>query len=120
MELPLFTYATLLDESFTGGILERPVVAEPAILLDFELLKIQGFAFLTAFYAPGDTVRGRLYRDLTREDYARLDASEGVGEDLFQRIEATVVAAVEGTKGAPEPAHVYVLTEKTLRRYGAL
>lgn len=118
--LPLFTYGTLLEEAFTGHLLEHSVRGEPARLLDFELLRIGRMPFATVFEAPGETVEGRIYRDLTAEDYVRLDAYEGVREGLYRRIETGVVAGEEGAKGAPEPAFVYVATERTLRRYGAL
>jgi hypothetical protein len=114
--LPLFAYGTLMDDSFVSGILERAVRGEPARLPDFELLTIEGFPWPTAFHAQGAAIEGRLYRGLTESDYERLDAYEGVGEELYQRVE--VAAAGEG--GAPEPTFVYLPTEKTLRRYGAL
>ena len=113
---PLFVYGTLLDETFTANLLERPVRSEPARLLDFELLTLEGFPYPLAFFAPGDTLTGRLYRDLNDDDYARLDHYEGVSEGLYQRVEGSVVVA----RGGPEAAFVYVPTEKTLRRHGAL
>jgi gamma-glutamylcyclotransferase (GGCT)/AIG2-like uncharacterized protein YtfP len=113
--LPLFVYGTLLDEAFTANLLEHPVSSEAARLLDFEILTLEGFPYAMAFFAPGDVVAGRLYRDLTEEDYARLDAYEGVDEGFYQRIEAAVVA---GT--TPLTACLYVPTEKTLRQFGAL
>lgn len=112
----LFVYGTLLDEGLVGGLLGRPVAAEPARLRDFELLTLEGFPYPTAFYAPGESVPGRLYRGLSAADLERLDAYEGVGEQLYQRIEAD--ATREG--GEREAAFVYVPTERTLRRYGAL
>lgn len=115
--LPLFVYGTLLDETFLGHLLEKPVSSVPAHLLDFELLWLQGFPYPTVFAAPGEQVEGRLYRNLTWEDYRRLDAYEGVGEGLYQRI-AVEVQVEEGA--APESAYVYHVTEKTLRRYGML
>ncbi len=118
--LPLFAYGTLLDAGFASGLLERPVEIEPARLLDFELLRVEGFSYPTVFEAPGEVVGGGLYRGLRGEDYERLDAYEGVHEGLYVRIEAHAVAGEAGSKGDPEPVFVYVVTEKTLRRYGAL
>jgi gamma-glutamylcyclotransferase (GGCT)/AIG2-like uncharacterized protein YtfP len=114
--LPLFVYGTLLDEIFVANLLERAVGAEPARLLDFELLALEGFPYPLAFFAPGETLAGRLYRDLTDDDYARLDHYEGVNEELYQRVEASAVVGKE----APESVFVYVPTEKTLRRQGVL
>ena len=119
-ERPLFVYGTLLDESFTSNLLERTVRSEAARLLDFELLRLEGLGYPTAFYAPGEWIEGRLYRQLSGEDYIRLDTYEGVDEGLYQRVEAVVVAGEERVKRPPETGFVYVPTEKTLRRYGAL
>ncbi len=115
MTLPLFVYGTLLDEKLAAGLLERPVLAEPARLQDFELLRLEGFPYPTVFHAPGENVEGRLYRGLTDGDYERLDAYEGVGEELYQRIEARAA----GGDGASEAVFTYTPTEKTLRRFGA-
>lgn len=119
-DLPLFVYGTLVDETFTTGLLERSVAAEPAVLLDFELVTVEGMPLATVFEAPGEVVEGRVLRALSPEDLDRLDAYEGVAEGLYRRIVARIVAGDPGEKGAPEPAFVYVVTEKTLRRYGAL
>lgn len=118
--LPLFTYGTLLDETFTRRLLERAVESEAARLLDSELLQLEGLDYPTVFDAPGEAVEGRIYRDIAPRDWERLDAYEGVGEGLYRRIEARVVAGGAGKKGPSEPAFVYVVTEETLRRYGAL
>jgi gamma-glutamylcyclotransferase (GGCT)/AIG2-like uncharacterized protein YtfP len=118
--LPLFVYGTLLDAGFISRLLERPLDNEPARLLDFELLRLEGLSYPTVFEAPGDVVTGGLYRRLTGEDFERLDAYEGVHEGLYVRIEGRAVAGEAGSEGGPEPVFVYVVTEKTLRRYGAL
>lgn len=118
--LPLFAYGTLLDAEFTSRLLEHDVETEAARLFDFELLTLEGLDYPTVFEAPGEVVAGRLYRRLNGEDYERLDAYEGVHEGLYVRIEARVLAGEPGSGGDPEPAFVYVVTEKTLRRYGAL
>lgn len=119
-DLPLFVYGTLLDETFAGRLLEKPVAGVPARLLDFEILRLERLDYPAVLEAPGEVVAGRVYRDLSPEDYDRLDAYEGVVEGLYRRIEAMIVAGGEGEKGPPEPAFVYMATEKTLRRYGAL
>lgn len=110
--LPLFAYGTLTDEAFVTGLLERPVRPEAARLLDFELLELEGFGYPTVFSADGAEVRGVLYRGLTEEDLRRLDAYEGVGEGLYRRLTARVVAGKE----APEEAFLYAVTERALRR----
>lgn len=118
--LPLFVYGTLLDAGFVSRLLERTVAIEPARLLDFELLRLEGFSYRTVFGAAGEVVGGGLFRNLTGHDYERLDAYEGVHEGLYVRVEAHAVAGETGSKGDPEPVFVYVVTEKTLRRHGAL
>ena len=118
--LPLFVYGTLLDAGFAARLLERPIEFEPARLLDFELLTLEGLSYPTVFDAPGEVVAGGLYRGLTGEDFERLDAYEGVHEGLYVRIEAHAVAGEAGSKGRVEPVFVYAVTQKTLRRYGAL
>lgn len=112
-QLPLFAYGTLTDEALVAGLLERPVRAEPARLLDFELVELEGFGYPAVFAAEGEEVEGRLYRGLTAEDLRRLDAYEGVEEGLYRRTTARVAAGERG----PQEAFVYLVTEKTLERY---
>lgn len=111
-KLPLFTYGTLTDEAFVGRLLERPVRPVAARLLDFELLELEGFGYATVFSADGAEVQGVLYRGLTEEDLRRLDAYEGVGEGLYRRLTARVVAGED----EPEEAFFYAVTERALRR----
>lgn len=117
--LPLFVYGTLSDPAFASNLLERRIEIESARLLDFELLSLGGLPYPTVSEAPGEVVGGGLYRDLTAEDYGRLDAYEGVHEGLYVRIEGRAVAGVPGSGRDPEPAFIYVATDKTRRRYGA-
>jgi gamma-glutamylcyclotransferase (GGCT)/AIG2-like uncharacterized protein YtfP len=117
--LPLFAYGTLTDAVFTGHLLERRLDAEPASLVDFERLSLVGFDYPVVVEAPGKTVEGFLYRHLSADDYARLDAYEGVGEGLYRRIVARVVAAGGERSPASEGAFVYVPGERTLKRYGS-
>lgn len=113
---PLFAYGTLLDPGFVERLLERPVEAVDAELLDFEIVRIEGAPYPTLFAAEGETVPGRLYRGLTAADYARLDAYEGVGEGLYARVDGRARIAA----GAAVEVHVYIATERGLRRLGAL
>ena len=57
--LPLFTYGTLLDPLFAAAMLEHPVSAEPATLLDHELVTLPGFGFPVVVATEGRQVRGR-------------------------------------------------------------
>jgi gamma-glutamylcyclotransferase (GGCT)/AIG2-like uncharacterized protein YtfP len=112
-QLPLFAYGTLTDEALVAGLLGRPVRAEAARLVDFELLELEGFGYPTVFAAEGEEVEGKLYRGLTDEDLRRLDAYEGVGEGLYRRTTARVAAG----DLEPREAFVYLVTERTLERY---
>ncbi len=111
-QLPLFTYPTLLDESFTANLLQHELRSEPAELLGYRLIRLAGFEWPVLVAHRGATVSGRLYRDLGLQDYRRLDAYEGVGEDLYYRAEVVVQAA-----GNREPAAVYLPTHRTMQRY---
>ena len=91
---------------------EHPVRGEPALLTDHEIFELPGLGYPVVGAAPGKDVEGQIYRHLSAEDYARLDAYEGVAEDLYQRIEVEVV-----TDGTPERAFVYMPTDRTLGRY---
>ena len=118
--LPLFAYGTLTDPEFTGHLLEHPVDSEPALLVGFERVEIPGFSYPTVVEAPGEKVRGLIYRSLSAEDYRRLDAYEGVAEGLYRRVAAEVIAGAPDAGAAPERASVYVPGERTLRRFGSL
>lgn len=117
--LPLFVYGTLSDPAFASNLLERKIEIESARLLDFELQPLGALPYPTASEAPGEVVAGGLYRALSAEDYARLDAYEGVHEGLYVRLEGRAVAGAPGSGRDPEPVFVYVATAKTRRRYGA-
>jgi hypothetical protein len=112
----LFACGTLLDERFVARLLERPVAGEPAELLDFRLLTPEGFAFAVLLAEPGARAGGRLYRVLSDEDLARLDAYEGVGERLYFRDLARVVHP-GGEATQSEEAWVYLPTERTVARF---
>jgi gamma-glutamylcyclotransferase (GGCT)/AIG2-like uncharacterized protein YtfP len=115
--LPLFTYGTLLEREFTSRLLEHPVVTEPARLLGYETAELADLLYPVVVESEGGSVEGHLYRDLTSEDYERLDAYEGVREELYRRVAVEVVAGSESESRQPEPAYLYVATERTLRRY---
>lgn len=117
LSLPLFVYGTLLDPAFVANLLERPFIPEAAELLGFELLELGGLPYPVVQSAPGERVRGRLYRHLSDHDFERLDAYEGVAEGLYQRTTAEVVPA-GAADGPAERAWLYVPTFQTLGRYG--
>ncbi len=110
--LPLFAYGTLTDPVFAGRLLERRLVAEPAVVLDHALGELPGGAEVVV-EAPGESAPGRLYRYLTVADYERLDAYSGVGEGLYRRGRAEARAG----GGAAEPVFLYLPTERAWRSY---
>jgi hypothetical protein len=113
----LFAHGRLADERFFAGLLERPVAGSPAELLDFELLVPEGFAEVVLLANEGARAVGRLFRHLSDEDLARLDAYRGLGEGLYFRDLGEVVrpggAAADG-----EAAWIYLPTAKTVERFG--
>ena len=112
--LPLFAYGTLTDAVFIGRLLERRLAAEPAVLLEHTAGELPGLAYPVVVPEPGGEVDGVLYRHLTAADYDRLDAYEGVAEELYQRRRADARPAAGG---AVEPVFVYVPTDRAVRRY---
>ena len=111
----LFAYGNLTDERFVARLLERPVAGEPAELLDFQLLRPAGFDFAVVLAAPGERAGGKLYRGFSDEDFARLDAYEGVHEELYFRDLAQVVHA-GGAAAEAEDAWVYLPSGRTVSR----
>ena len=112
----LFGYGTLADERRMAGLLERPVAGAEAELLDFERVEARGYPFPVVLAADGERVPGKLYRHLTEQDFARLDAYEGLGEQLYFRDLARVVRAGAAAESAEE-AWVYLPTERTMSRF---
>jgi len=113
----LFAYGSLADERRVAGLLERPVGGSAAELLDFERIETQGFPFPVVLAADGERVGGKLYRHLSEEEFARLDAYEGVGEQLYFRDLALVVRPGADAESAEE-AWVYLPTGRTMSRLG--
>jgi gamma-glutamylcyclotransferase (GGCT)/AIG2-like uncharacterized protein YtfP len=111
----LFAYGTLADARLVAGLLERPTAGMRAELLDFERVEPVGFPYPLIVEAEGSRVEGYLYRHLSAEDFARLDAYEGVAEDLYTR-EIGRIARTGAEEISPEEAWVYLPTERTLSR----
>jgi len=112
----LFAYGTLTDPRFVARLLERPVAARDAELLDFEWLEPEGFGYPAVFARAGSRVAGRLYRGLSESDFERIDSYQGVSEDLYFRDLARVVAP-GAEPGAGEDAWVYLPTGRTVRQF---
>lgn len=112
--LPLFAYGTLQNEEFVRQLLEHDVELHPATLRDFRRLEFPDFEYPFVVPHEAGRVPGQMLQPLEVEDYERLDAYEGVGEDLYRRVEA----AAELPTGEVIEVYVYTATDKTLGRYG--
>jgi len=111
----LFAYGTLADERKVAALLERPIAGSSAELLDFERADPAGFPYPLVVETEGSRVAGLLYRHLSDEDFSRLDAYEGVAEDLYRR-ELALVVRPGGARDSADEAWVYLPTERTLAR----
>ena len=109
--LPLFVYGSLEDDRFVALLLERDLSVEVARLQDHRIMDVEGVGVPIVLHAEGESVLGRLYRGLGNEDLRRLDAYQGVGEQLFRRIGLTVVAA---GRQEQESAWVYIPTDRSV------
>jgi hypothetical protein len=112
----LFAWGRLADAHFVARLLERPVAADAAELLDFELLAPGSADTASLFAAAGARTAGQLYRGISSEDFLRLDAYHGVGEDLFFRDLGRVVRPGAAPASAEE-AWIYLPTERTVGRF---
>jgi hypothetical protein len=112
----LFAWGRLADAHFVARLLERPVAADSAELLDFELLASGGAETASLFAAAGARTAGKLYRGISSEDFLRLDAYHGVAEDLFFRDLGRVVRPGAAAAKAEE-AWIYLPTARTVGRF---
>lgn len=112
----LFAYGTLADDRKVAALLERPIAGSAAELVGFELAAASDFPYPLVVEAVDGRVAGRLYRHLSEEDFARLDAYEGVGEELYIRDLAHVVRPGADAEVSGDEAWVYLPTERTLSR----
>jgi hypothetical protein len=113
----LFAVGRLAEENFVARLLERPVAASAVELLDFEALVPSGFGDLVIFAAEGSRVAGKLYRHVSDQDFERLDAYQGLGEELYFRDLGRVVRP-GGDAIDAEEAWVYLPSERTVARFG--
>lgn len=114
--LPLFAHGAVLPEELLSNLLERPAPGEAAVLTGFVVAELGGTGWPVLVPArPGETrseVHGRLYRGLSEDDMARVDAYQGVGEELYRRARVAVRSSL-----GQEPAIAYLPTDKTLRTW---
>ncbi len=98
----LFAYGTLMSEDIMGMVTGRRFPATPGILRGFRRNRLRGEEYPGIIPSPGDEVAGVVYRDLTEDDWKRLDLFEG---EMYARSTVTV----ELQDGANRQAQTYVL-----------
>jgi gamma-glutamylcyclotransferase (GGCT)/AIG2-like uncharacterized protein YtfP len=109
--LPLFFFGTLMDPDVLGLVIGRPVARaalEPARLEGFRRLRVEGASYPMLVADPEGVVEGRLWREASAADRARLDTYEGEG---YER----VPLEVETTTGERLLAEVYLVRPGRLR-----
>ena len=111
----LFACDRLSDAHVVARLLERPVATDPAELLDFEALEPAGSGLILLFASEGARAAGALYRKLSDEDFARLDAFQGALEGLTFR-ELGRVVPPGGDAAGGEEAWIYLPTERLAGR----
>ena len=81
--IDLFVYGTMMSSRHVKLLLNRDVESEPATLLNYMKIVPPG-AFFFIVRQNGAVVRGRLLKDLSPEEIARLDAFENEGTLYFR------------------------------------
>lgn len=112
----LFSCDRLVDAHVVSRLLERPIAADAAELLDFEALEPEGSGLVLLFASDGARAAGQLYRRLSDEDFERLDAFQGAGEGLtFRDLGRVVPPGGDATGG--EEAWIYLPTDRLAGRF---
>ena len=102
----LFVYGTLMWPEVVQAILGRAVAAEDALLKGFKRCRMKGVLYPGLKRDQASSVKGKLLRGLTDEDFQRLDKFEG---DEYERISSKVQ-----TRHGLVEAYVYLTKEEFL------
>ena len=86
----LFAYGTLLDETLVRDLLGRVPRSQPAVLKGFRKGRHPTAPHETAEPDPSSTIPGRMYEDVSADEFDRIDVYEEVPEGLYRRIVVTV------------------------------
>ncbi len=108
----LFAYGTLMSKEIMHAVSGHRFAATPAVLRGFRRNRIRGEEYPGIVPSPGDQVEGIIYRDLTADDWKRLDLFEG---EMYER-SAVPVRLQDGTF---EQAQTYVLRPQFKDRLSA-
>jgi len=98
----LFTYGTLMDPAVWARVAGEECERQRTVLQGYEARKLRGVNFPGLVEAPGVRTEGLLYRDVSAEAMARLDAYE---DDFYTR----VALPVELEDGTTVEAEVYLI-----------
>ncbi|MBF0278328.1 MAG: gamma-glutamylcyclotransferase [SAR324 cluster bacterium] len=98
----LFAYGTLMSEDIMFAVCRTHYSGVEGILQDYRRWQFKGEVYPGMMKQEGGRVEGIIYRDISTENWNRLDAFEG---ERFSR-EIVNVGAADGTFRS---AHTYVL-----------
>ncbi len=104
----LFVYGTLMDADVRTLVIGRPLEAEqlqPAVLKNMRRVYIAGRLYPMVVPRRGAAVQGFLLSGLSEDDYARLDAFEGV--DYGRERQTVCPLAADGSESEPILAWLY-------------
>ena len=104
----LFVYGTLMDADVRTLVIGRPLEAEqlqPALLKNMRRVYIAGRLYPMVVPRRGAAVAGFLLAGLSEDDYARLDAFEGV--DYGRERQNVSPLGADGREGEPLLAWLY-------------
>lgn len=100
--IDLFVYGTMMSSRHVKLLLNRDVESEPATLLNYMKIVPPG-AFFFIVRQNGAIVRGRLLKDLSPEEIARLDAFENEGKLYFR-----IPVVIRNSDGFRRRCHTYI------------
>jgi gamma-glutamylcyclotransferase (GGCT)/AIG2-like uncharacterized protein YtfP len=86
----LFVYGTLLSKDIWKSIVSGDYAFDSAVLEGFARKKVKGKNYPGLIEQNGSTVEGRIYYDISEEDFVKLDAYEG---EEYRRIKVPVFLA---------------------------
>lgn len=84
-KVDLFVYGTMMNDHHVRLLFNRKVDSEPAILHNYMRVVPPG-AFFFIVKQHGAVTQGRLLKDLTREELARIDAFEDEGNLYYRKV----------------------------------
>jgi gamma-glutamylcyclotransferase (GGCT)/AIG2-like uncharacterized protein YtfP len=73
----LFVYGTLLSNKIWKSIVNREYSSDSAVLKGYARKKVKGKNYPGLIEQDGSVVEGKIYYDISEEDFRKLDAYEG-------------------------------------------